>query len=103
MKTFCSGMMNVYFIGYHEKSKQYRFYWPNNSTRIVETGNAKFIENGEIRGSNEPQEEIIQVRIQVLLPITSKEIIVPIVVEQQMNDEPLHTEIVTNKEVVVMS
>ena len=40
-----------YFIGYPEKSKGYRFYCPNHSMRIVESGNAKFLENSEISGS----------------------------------------------------
>ena len=29
-----------YFIGYPDKSKEYKFYCPNHSVRIVETGNA---------------------------------------------------------------
>ena len=41
-----------YFISYPEKSKGFRFYCPNHSTRIVETGNVRFIENGEISGSD---------------------------------------------------
>lgn len=40
-----------YFIGYPEKSKGYRFYVPNHSPRIMETGNARFLENGEVSGS----------------------------------------------------
>ena len=40
-----------FFIGYPEKSKGYMFYCPTHSTRIVETGNARFIENGETSGS----------------------------------------------------
>jgi len=40
-----------YFIGYPEKSEGYMFYFPNHSMRIVETENARFIENGEISGS----------------------------------------------------
>jgi hypothetical protein len=34
-----------YFIGYVERSKGYRFYCPSHSTRIVESRNAKFLEN----------------------------------------------------------
>ena len=41
--------INEYFIGYPEKSKGYIFYCPTHSTRIVETRNARFIENGETR------------------------------------------------------
>jgi hypothetical protein len=45
-------IISGYFISYPEKSKGFRFYCPNHSTRIVETGNARFIENGEISGSD---------------------------------------------------
>ena len=77
-----------YFIGYPMKSKGYRFYCPNHSTKIVETGNARFIENGEIRGSDQLQKTNIQeVRVQVPLPITSKEIVVPTIVESFDNVE----------------
>jgi transposase InsO family protein len=79
-----------YFIG----SKGYRFYCPNHSTRIVETGNARFIENGENSGSKDPQNvEIKEVRVQV--PLTrafTSTIVVPCAqthndqVEQQVND-----------------
>ncbi|KAL3498927.1 hypothetical protein ACH5RR_041659 [Cinchona calisaya] len=44
--------MSGYFIGYAERSKGYRFYCPSNSTRIVESRNAKFLENDLISGSN---------------------------------------------------
>ena len=49
-----------FFIGYPEKSKGYRFYCPNHSTRIVESGNARFIENGQISGSSEPRKVNVQ-------------------------------------------
>ena len=41
-----------YFIGYVERSKGYRFYYPYHITRIVESGNSKFLENGLINGSD---------------------------------------------------
>ena len=44
-----------YFIGYAERSKGYRFYCPSNSTRIVESRNAKFLENDLISGSDQFQ------------------------------------------------
>ena len=70
------------------KSKGYRFYCPNHSTKIVETGNARFIENGEIHGNDQLQKTNIQeVRVQVPLPITSKEIVVPTIVESFDNVE----------------
>jgi len=59
--------INEYFIGYLEKSKRYRFYYPTHSTRIVEIGNVRFIENGETSGSEASQNvEIKEVRVQVL-------------------------------------
>ena len=45
-------IISGYFIGYPEKSKWFRFYCLNHSTRIVETGNTRFIENGKISGSD---------------------------------------------------
>ena len=42
-----------YFIGYVERSKGYRFYCPSHSTRIVESRNAKFLENDLISGSDQ--------------------------------------------------
>ena len=50
-KKLDSRTISGYFIGYLDKSKRYKFYCPNHSTRIVETGNARFLENGEISGS----------------------------------------------------
>ena len=88
------------------KSKGYRFYCPNHSTKIVETGNARFIENGEISGSDQLQKTNIQeVRVQVLLPITSKEIVVPTIVESYDNvekqiNQPLPNEITTNEPIM---
>ena len=46
-----SQTISGYFIGYLKKSKGYRFYCPNHNSRIIEMGNAKFIENGEVSGS----------------------------------------------------
>jgi hypothetical protein len=95
------------FIGYPEKSKGYKFYCPNHSTRIVETGHARFIENGEVSGSDKLQNVVIQeVRVQVPVPMASKEIVVPIIdeqldnIEQQINEPPLHNEVVTNEPIV---
>jgi hypothetical protein len=96
-----------YFIGYLEKSKKFRFYCPNHSTRIVETGNARFIENGEISGSDNLRNvDIQEVRVQVQMPITSNKIVVPIVVEQpnnieqKMNEPSLHNNMVTNEQMI---
>jgi len=87
-KKLDSRTISVYFIGYPEKSKGYTFYFPNYSTRIVETSNARFIENGEISGcDNLRNVDIQEVRVQVPLLITSNEIVVPTIVEQPNNVE----------------
>ena len=58
-----------YFIGYAEMSKGYRFYRPSNSTRIVESRNAGFLENDLINGIDQYQ-KTISIRDQ---PSTSSE------------------------------
>ena len=73
------------------------FYCPNHSMRIVETGNARFIENGEISGSTVPREvEIKEVRVQVPLAFASSSKVITTSViatnsneEVQHNDEPM--------------
>ena len=51
-----------------KNQKGYMFYCPTHNTRIVETGNARFIENGETSGSEASQSvEIKEVRLQVLV------------------------------------
>ena len=90
-----------YFIGYPTKSKGYMFYYPTHSTRIVETGNARFIENCETSGSEASQNvEIKEVRVQVPLTSTStSSIVVPNLVEplndeeeQEINDHEVNNE-----------
>jgi len=43
--------ISEYFIGYPMKSKGYMLYCPTHGTRIVETENVWFIQNGETSGS----------------------------------------------------
>ena len=64
------------------------FYCSTHSTRIVETGNARFIENGETSGSEASQNvKINEVRVQIPLTSTStSSIVFPNVVEP-LNDE----------------
>ena len=77
-KKLDSRTVSGYFIGYPDKSKGYRFYCPNHSVRIVETGNARFLENGEIGGSNEPRKvDIEEIRVDIPPPFLPQEIIVP--------------------------
>ena len=64
------------------------FYCPTHSTRIVETGNARFIENGETNGSDASRNvEIKEVRVQVPLISTSTSSIVVLNVVEPLNDE----------------
>ncbi|KAL4376717.1 hypothetical protein GQ457_02G017480 [Hibiscus cannabinus] len=80
-----------YFIGYAENSKGYRFYCPSNSTRIVESRNAKFLENDSVSGS-----DLSRNSIPVDQPSTSSERLVIIYntpqaqmgVEQPINEVP---------------
>ena len=78
-----------YFIGYPVKSKGYIFYCPTHSTRIVETENARFIENGETIGSKASQNvEIKESRVQApLTSASSSRIVVPYIVEPLNNQE----------------
>ena len=78
-----------YFIGYLEKLKGYIFYCPAHSTRIVEIGNAQFIENGETSGSEASRNmEIKEVRVQVPVGSTSlSRVVVPYVVEKTHNNQ----------------
>ena len=45
--------LSGFFIGYAETSKGYRFYCPSHSTKIVESRNAKFLENDMIGGRDQ--------------------------------------------------
>ena len=45
--------ISKHFIGYAEKSKDYRFYCPSHTTRIVESRNVKFLENDLVSGSGQ--------------------------------------------------
>ncbi|RVW44411.1 Retrovirus-related Pol polyprotein from transposon TNT 1-94 [Vitis vinifera] len=87
-KKLDSRTVSGYFIGYPGKSKGYRFYCPNHSVRIVETGNARFLENGEISGSNEPRKvDIEEIRVDIPPPFLPQEIIVPQPIQQVEDNE----------------
>ncbi|KAL4010594.1 hypothetical protein IC575_030095 [Cucumis melo] len=98
-KKLDSRTTSGFFIGYLEKSKGYRFYCPNHSTKIVETGNIRFIENDIISESLKPR------KVEILSSITSSQVVVPIVYyvnnpqEQQINGQISHNDVVTNEPV----
>ncbi|WVZ23370.1 hypothetical protein V8G54_001914 [Vigna mungo] len=77
-----------YFIGYPEKSKGYRFYCPNHSTRIVESGNARLIENGQFSGSEKSRIVDIQEHTDsVSTSNVSSEVVIPLLVSQSHNKQ----------------
>ena len=101
-----------YFIGYPEKLKGFRFYCPNHITRIIESGNARFIENDEASGRETPRKvDIKEMRVQIPLTCIPNQAILPPIVTQviepinnpdeqyegQINDPITHNEIVINE------
>lgn len=77
-----------HFIGYPEKSKGFIFYCPSHNPRIVETGNARFIENAEVSGSLEPRNvEIQEVRVQVPLPLSSYQVVAPVHINHDLQGQ----------------
>ena len=87
-KKLDSRTISGYFIGYPDKSKGYRFYCSNHSVRIVETGNARFLENGEISGSNEPRKvDVEEIRVDIPPLFLPQEIVVPQPVQQVEENE----------------
>jgi len=67
-----------YFIGYAERSKGYHFYCPSRSMLIVEARNAKFLEDRNISGSQQPQKIIFEEERE------------PVVADQTVNPQPVN-------------
>ena len=59
-KKLDSRTVSGYFISYAEKSKGCRFYCPSHATKIIESHNARFLENDVISGSNEPRHLVFE-------------------------------------------
>ena len=53
-KKLDSRIVSRYFIGYVEKSKEYKFYYLSYTMKIIETHNVRFLENDVISWRNEP-------------------------------------------------
>ncbi|GKD89274.1 retrovirus-related pol polyprotein from transposon TNT 1-94, partial [Tanacetum coccineum] len=72
-----------------KKYKRYRFYCPSHRSRIVKTGNAKFLENGKVSGSVENQVvDINKIRDDDPSPMNvHKSITIPDVVHVFQNQE----------------
>ena len=100
-KKLDSRTISGYFIGYPEKSKGYRFYCPNHSTRIVEIGNARFLENDEISGSEKSRKvSFDEVRVDIPTILPRREVVTPQNNQQseeneqpEINDSLLHEDI----------
>jgi len=108
-----------YFIGYAEKSKGYRFYCPSHNARIMESRNAKFLENDLISGSDwfqyiafkkdhyEAQPSISSDRLvvihvpQVQVGVRQPIVEVPLVVEDDHVDQVVNEEQQANVEQLV--
>jgi len=76
-----------FFIGYPDKSKGYIFYCPNHSTRIVESSNARFIENGQISESEESRKvDIKEKHAEVPTSDVSSQVVVPFIVSRSHNN-----------------
>src|SRR5262249_20962313 len=59
-KAFDSRTISGFFISYLEKPKGYRFYYPSHSLKFVETGKAKFLEDGSVSGSIQHQDIVFE-------------------------------------------
>ena len=87
-KKLDSRTISGYFIGYPDKSKGYKFYCPNHSTRIVETGNARFLENGEISGSEKTRVvNFEEIRVDVPTFDPYRKVVVPQTIPQAEENE----------------
>ena len=111
-KKLDARIISGYFIGYLEKSKGFRFYCPNHITMIIESGNARFIENDEVSGRETPRKvDIKEMRVHILLTCIPNHAILPPIVPQviesinnpdeqyegQINDPITYNEIVINE------
>ncbi|XP_028124521.1 uncharacterized protein LOC114321552 [Camellia sinensis] len=87
-KNLDSRTISRYFIGYPDKSKGYKFYCPNHSMRIVETGNARFLENGEISGSEKTRVvNFEEIRVDMPTFDPYRKIVVPQTIPQAEGNE----------------
>lgn len=65
-------IVNGCFIGYSKGFKEYRFYYPKQSSRIVKIGNTKFIKLDNISVNTKLSEGIFEkAQVDVPIPITS--------------------------------
>ena len=66
-------IVSCHFIGSPEKSKGYRFYYPDRHTKFIETGHAAFLEDQMIRGSMVARKiDLEEKRVFVPTPMTQE-------------------------------
>ena len=69
-------IINYYFIGYPERSNSFKFYCPSYTTRIIETGTTRFIEDGENNRSGEPYNVVLEKKRESFsITVTPKDIL----------------------------
>jgi hypothetical protein len=61
--------VSCHFIGYCDRSKGYRFYYPDRFTKFVETRHAVFLENIDIIESSQRDINLEEIRAEFPLPI----------------------------------
>ena len=66
-------IVSSYFIEYPERSKNFRFYCPSHTTKIIKIETAKFIEDDKNSRSGEPHNAVLK-KIRESFPI----IVIPI-------------------------
>ena len=83
-----SKTVSCHFIGYPDKSKGYRFYYPDKYTKFVETRHAVFLENDMIRRSMVVREiNLEEKRVHVPTPMVQEPFFtLPIVVVPTVQD-----------------
>jgi len=65
--------VSCYFIGSPEKSKGYRFYYPDRHTKFIETRHTAFLEDQMIRGSMVARKiDLEEMRVFVPTPMTQE-------------------------------
>ena len=95
--------VSCYFIGYPEKSKGYRFYYPDRHTKFVETRHAVFLEEQMVRGSMVPRViDLEEKRVYAPTPMIQEPFFsVPVVAAPAVHDTVVPTPVVSSLVVAI--
>ena len=95
--------VSCHFIGYPEKSKGYRFYYPDRHTKFVETRHAVFLEEQMVRGSMVPREiDLEEKRVYAPTPMIQEPFFsVPVVAAPAVHDTVVPTPVVSSLVVAI--